>query len=252
MAAERGGQSGRIGLHVEHGFQNMPHMSQARPAEIMADMRDPAPFRDGGIGGIIALQTPDNQVRHGSSHPDGDSGEFRNRAEIVAAQLHESGSVLIIHGVKRLERRQNDRAVHCPDNRTESRACRISDHVHEQQIKIGSLQFGQDFIGFSGVVDHAEIEYGHAVPLQFLHENGSFPIHFLQQPGKLLPVGIKSDGDHSDIRIQFPASFNFHFSSPCKKKISAYVFEYGTGSPGSLLPLGFHEAVREQIPDKFI
>ena len=144
------------------------------------------------------------------SHADRHAGEFGDGTEIVVAELHEGGSVRIVHRLERLERDKDNRTVHLPDHGSECGTCRIGHHVNEQEIEIGGLQFREDLVGFPGVVDHSEIGHGHAVVFDFSDQHGGLARHLVEETGKLLPVCVKSDGKDSDIGGQGFSAFDFH------------------------------------------
>ena len=93
VAAEGRRKRRRIGVHVEHVFEHVAEVADARPLEVVQDAGDVAPVRDLGVGLGIVLQRSEDHRRRALSHADGHAGELRHRAEVVVAELHVGGGL---------------------------------------------------------------------------------------------------------------------------------------------------------------
>ena len=212
MAAELGGDGGRVGLHVEHRFEHVAEVADAGAAQVVEHVGNPAPFGELSIGGGIAFKHAENQRRRCLAHADRHPGEFRHRAEIVIAELHVGRGVFIIQRGERLECHKHHRNVHFTHDRAEGGAGGVREHIHEEDVEVRCFDFRQSFEGALRVVDHAEGDDFHLVGGELLLEFLHFRHQFVEQPGKLFPVGVQTDSHQAGSCGEWFSAFDFHFS----------------------------------------
>ncbi len=210
MAAERGAECGRVGVHVEHRLQHVAHVADARPAQVVERARDGAPRRKLGVGVGVAFEHAEDHVGHGPVHARGDPGELGHRTDVVVAELHEGGRARVVHRAERLQRHEHDRDVEpaqdAPDG---GRGC-VGDHVDQEQIEVGRFQPGQERRRARGIVHEAELDYAHPERRYLARERLHLAVHLVEEPGELAPVDVVPHAEEPHVRRERFASRNDH------------------------------------------
>ena len=246
MRAERGGNRRRVGVHIEHRFEHMPQMADPRAAQIMQNTRNTAPAVEFPLDDRIVVEHADNDIRSRPAHPNCDTGKFRHAAQIVVTQLHIGCSAPVIHRRKGLEDNQHDRNIHFAKDRADGRRGGIGDHIDEDQVGIGGLEFRNQLAGALGVVDHSEIGDIDLPFPQIRTEFVPFLFELFVEAFKLFPVNIVTDCENGDVRGKRLEARNlFDFCHTCPS-FSGNAFGCITLRRGRPFPAPAEESRRRQ------
>jgi len=144
-----------------------------------------------------------NDWRRAPSHAHRHSGEFRDRAEIVVAQLHVGGAPGIVHGLERLQRDKDDRDRELPAKDAEGRGRRIGGHVDKENVDVFRKNLRKNSVSIGGLVDKPEVGDREVVFPEARFKHPELAMHFRKQSVELVPVGVMADGEKTGFAGQW-------------------------------------------------
>ena len=195
-------------MHVVHRLQHMPHQPYPRVAQVVQDFCDGAPFGDFRVRELVALPHSDYNVVHWVAHADRHVRKFRNRAEVVVAELYESRCSFVWHRALRLEGDEHYRHAHFARDCRKRRGSGVGHHVDKEQVEVCALHFVERLARAFGVVHQPERDGFNSVCLDFRLERIEFFEHDVAQAVELFPVGVEAHADDADFRGERLAPFD--------------------------------------------
>ena len=165
----------------------------------MQNVRNCAPLAYLIIGAGISIEFSDYYIRNLFSIAYRNSGEFRNRAEVVVVELLVHSCLFVVETRIRLKRNQHYRTLQFAHKRSEGGACRVCDHVDEENVEIRSLHRRNHGRCLLRIVGHSEAGNLHRMGVELSDENILLFHHILKETGALFPIGIESNAHHADI-----------------------------------------------------
>ena len=227
MTAEGARHERGIHVHIVHAFEDMAHEPDPGILQIVKHMGDPAPRADLFVGLLVSFPEPDDEGRGLLPHPDRDRAEFRDRAEIIVAELHEGCAARVLHSLEGLKDHEDDRYVQGLDQRREGGRRRVGHHIDEEQVEIGLPDLLQRAIRCLRIIDQSEVPDFHGAAFQLELEGFRLLDHHFAQSLELFPICMVSHAQHTDAGVERSSSFNDHchsystvilILSPCRKK----------------------------------
>ena len=200
VEAEGGGEGGLVGLHVEHVLDGVAEVAEAGAFQVMEGHRDLAPLGEFGVGGGVVVERAEDDLGRAFAHADGDAGELGDGAKIVVGELHVRGGFRVVHRGERLEGDEDDGDIEAADDRAEGGGGRVGDHVAEDEVEVGALEFREQRVGVLGFVDHAEVCDGRAGGGDAALQDGELREEFVEEAGELAPVNVVADAEEADAR----------------------------------------------------
>ena len=190
----------RVRVHVQHTLVHMPHHTDARIAHNRTGPGHLAPVEDTIPRPLIVVQRADHHVGDLNVRSTERAAHLRQAGLIVMLELHKRRSVFVVHGLVRLQRRDDHRHAGPLDHGKHRAAQRICAHSAHQEIYVLAFEHVPGLRGQLRRIHQTTGDNVHPLLSQTILEVALVLNQPLLQAFELMPVEPAPTAKDADLR----------------------------------------------------